>query len=331
MSNLTEQEKPVAFTRVYSGDPPEDVEMEDPDSDTDQQAISRHFTVSIDFGTTFSSVSFIALDGPETKRHIHPNQICSIEHYPDAPLASYEQRREVPTESWYPKTALRNDVGDDEPLKRDTGLTPDESSGEDDDSSQLGSQHEIIRIDTPPDSGDDEADDESSKEYFWGYGVQKQLEFPDMNRAQSRRIAKSKLLLDASPQTAEIRTKLNTTLQVLKKMKVIKEDNDVIADFLEHLFRHTKQQLARSHGFHVACSVEFVLCVPAIWTRKACRIMQTAMATAISRSGFGAVDSGSVDNLFIVSEPEAAAAYVLEADTDDVLVSDTLTVFNKES
>ena len=48
--------------------------------------------------------------------------------------------------------------------------------------------------------------------------------------------------------------------------------------------------------------------------------MQTAMAAAISRTGFGKVDSGSIDNLFIVSEPEAAAACVLAESSQSILV-----------
>jgi len=49
--------------------------------------------------------------------------------------------------------------------------------------------------------------------------------------------------------------------------------------------------------------------------------MQTAMATGIEKSGFGTVQSGSIDNLFIVSEPEAAASCVLEGATDIMVLS----------
>jgi hypothetical protein len=56
--------------------------------------------------------------------------------------------------------------------------------------------------------------------------------------------------------------------------------------------------------------------------------MQKNMERAIRESGFGSVENDSVDNLFIVSEPEAAAAYVL-ASTTAVLVSQkTLAVIN---
>ena len=326
MSSFNDREFPEAFPHVHRDQAAEDVEMKDLDPEVDQQVASKHFTVAIDFGTTFSSVSFIALESPETKRRIHPNQICSVEQYPYAPSLYYDQRKEVPTESWYPRVALRDDVCDNEPQDISSELTQDGSSEDDSDGDQQATPLETNHVDTlagPVDDGEEEeedADDETSREYFWGYGVQKQLQYPDSNRAQTRRIARSKLLLDTSSHTATIRAQLKPSLDQLKKLKVIKEDTDVIADFLERLFQHTKAQLTRSHGFHNACSIEFVLCVPAIWTQKACRVMQTAMTTAIRRSGFGKVDSGSIDNLFIVSEPEAAAACVLAESSQSILV-----------
>jgi hypothetical protein len=67
--------------------------------------------------------------------------------------------------------------------------------------------------------------------------------------------------------------------------------------------------------------LETILCVPAIWSQKACRDMQTAMAIAMGQAGFPGVDveDNNIDNLFIVSEPEAAAAFVL-ADSRDISV-----------
>lgn len=319
MPNSDQREKPEAFIRAYSDDPSKDVEMEDVGPEVDGGSSQTHFTVAIDFGTTFSLVSFIALGKNEQTRRIDPNQIESIDHYPDAPFESYEQRREVPTESWYPKTALRNDPIDYRPMDRDAELSDDDTSEDDEGRVQHDVQEQTSHADIDPDPVDEEADDENSREYFWGYGVQKQLQYPDTNRDQSRRIARSKLLLDTSQHTAIIREQLSATLQELRSRRLIKQDSDVIADFLERLFQHTKEQLTKSYNFHDACPVEFVLCVPAIWTQKACRTMQTAMATAISKSGFGSVDSGSIDNLFIVSEPEAAAACVL-AGPNDIMV-----------
>lgn len=308
MSDSLGGQGPEAFIRAY----PNDVQMGDagPENDGDPPK----FTVAIDFGTTFSLVSFIALGRNEQNRRIVPDQVESIDRFPDAPGGSYEDRREVPTESWYPKTALRKETIDFDPFNIDI-----DSDGDTTDDEESGNENHIEQpmqgvtghIDIHADPITEEVNEEDSGKYFWGYGVQKQLEFPDIDRDQSRRIARSKLLLDTSPRTKRIRDDLRGTLKDLKDRGLIKQDADVIADFLEHLFKHTKDRLETSYNFHAGCPVEFVLCVPAIWTQKACRTMQTAMAVAISRSGFGNLDSGSVDNLFIVSEPEAAAARVL--------------------
>jgi hypothetical protein len=90
-------------------------------------------------------------------------------------------------------------------------------------------------------------------------------------------------------------------------------------DFLTHLLAHTKAQLI-SHGFNDNDSVEWVLCVPVVWRRRAVRKMQDALIEASHRSLFGRTISNSVENLYIVSEPEAAAAHVL-ASTREVKVA----------
>ena len=267
------------------------------------------FTVSIDFGTTFSSVSFIALPVDEPNPFVHPEAIQSIINYPDEPSQGLrDKRREVPTESWYPSKSL-GEVQNEPENKHmtDSNGEPNEDAHEDDDQNNSRVQHGHSDV-------DDEVDDDDSKDFFWGYGVQRQLEFPDSNRNQNRRVARSKLLLDSSHHTEDVRDELRPTLRRLKIRKLIKNDEDVIADYLEHLFRHTKEQLATYHGFSDSCPLEFVLCVPAMWTQKACRTMQTAMETAVRKSEFG-----SVEDLFIVSEPEAASAYVL-AYTNEIQV-----------
>ena len=274
----------------------------------------KYFTVSIDFGTTFSSVSFIALPMDEPNLFVHPEAIQSIINYPDEPSQGLrDKRREVPTESWYPSNPLgevQNEPGNT--LMTDSNEDPNEDAHEDGGWNNSCVQHGHS-------DADDEVDDDDSKDFFWGYGVQRQLEFPDSNRNQNRRVARSKLLLDSSRHTEDVRDELRPTLRRLKNRKLIKNDEDVIADYLEHLFRHTKEQLTTYHGFSDSCPLEFVLCVPAIWTQKACRTMQTAMETAIRKSEFGSVQNGSVEDLFIVSEPEAASAYVL-AYTNEIQV-----------
>lgn len=115
--------------------------------------------------------------------------------------------------------------------------------------------------------------------------------------------------LDKSEETVTVRRHLRPIIQQLKARNIIKEDEDIIADYLTQLFRHTKHQLINSHNMAGDCTIEHVLCVPNAWKSDACRKMQTAMSNAVERSEFG-----SMKNFFLVSEPEAAASYALSVD-----------------
>jgi hypothetical protein len=119
------------------------------------------------------------------------------------------------------------------------------------------------------------------------------------------------------------------TLHELKRRKIIKDPLDVIADYLTCLLRHAKSELA-SAGFDDSYKLETILCVPAIWTQKACRDMQTAMAKAMGLAGFQGVDvqDNSIEDLFIVSEPEAAAAFVLVNSRDIMVITGSWTTSN---
>lgn len=278
----------------------------------------KRFIVAIDFGTTFSSVSFIALPrdagtDDELNAHFYLGQIQSITNYPHEPRFGLQARRkEVPTEIWYPKKAyLDRSLLEtrDRPSATVIGLDGNQMHNRDQDPDE--------DVDMEP---DEDADDEENKDTFWGYEVQKQLRYPDTNRNQNRRMSRFKLLLDKSDLTQQVRDDLEPNWKELRRRKIIKHKEDVIADYLRYLFSHAKDELKKGHDFSDACPVEFVLCVPPIWTPEASRIMQTNMERAIGESGFGSVDNDSIDNLFIVSEPEAAAAYVL-ANTTEVSVS----------
>lgn len=295
-----------------------DLDIHVDNTQMEEVAPGKRFIVAIDFGTTFSSISFVALprdtqDDETLNPHSYHDQIQSIINFPEEPrLGLMESRKEVPTEIWYPKQEYL-----DHSLI-DVARNGSESPPTDDTDVHM---HDVV------DNGDrgveeeaEDDDDDENKDTYWGYQVQTQLQYPDTNRNQNRRMARFKLLLDESEVTQKIRVDLEPNLKLLKKRKIIKDREDVIADYLKYLFAHAKDELTQNHEFTNDCPVEFVLCVPPIWTPNACRIMQKNMERAIRESGFGSVENDCVDNLFIVSEPEAAAAYVL-ASTTTVLVS----------
>ncbi len=301
-----------------------DVEMLDA---TAPLASDKRFIVAIDFGTTFSSVSFLALPrdtglNDELNTHIYIDEIQSVVNYPHEPRFGHlPRRKEVPTEIWYPKK-----------MYLDLALLDARSPPSDiiilDDSEDEQTPRDQEADEDPDMDMDEDADDEENKKTFWGYEVQDQLQFPDTNRNQNRRMARFKLLLDESDLTRKVRLDLEPNLRELRRKKIIREKEDVIADYLKFLFSHAKNELAKSHDFSDACPVEFVLCVPPIWTPKASRIMQKNMERAIRESGFGSVQNDSVDNLFIVSEPEAAAAYMLATSTEVLVSQESYIVMN---
>ena len=288
----------------------------------------KRFIVAIDFGTTFSSVSFLALprdakSSDLSNAYIYLNKIQTIINYSGEPMRSgyLPRRKEVPTEIWYPKKAYLDPL-----LLRSRARPIDVINIDDSDDEQQQNRGEDLNEDLDMELDEDDEEDNGT---LWGYQIQRKLEFADSNRNQNRCMARFKLLLDESDLTQKIREDLEPYCQELKRDRIIKEKEDIIADYLHYLFVHTKNELIKHHEFTETSPVEFVLCVPPIWTPKASRIMQKNMERAMRESGLGRVENDSVDNLFIVSEPEAAAAYMLASESTSVIVSCMfLAIFN---
>jgi hypothetical protein len=282
------------------------------DSDADATPNTRHFVVAVDFGTTFSSVAYVGYTHPSQRCRIGFQQVEFVDRYPDHPYGNFTCH-DVPTEIWYSQRTAKPIHHDRDDFEHQT-LADDISSGDnDDDASDTDASSE----------GTSEPDqlfsallngDSKPASLFWGYGVQDQLKEADYDADHSRHLSRFKLTLDESPYTANVRNTLSETCKSLKKMRLIEDDTDVIADYLEQLFQHTKKRLIESEGYTDASTVEFVLCVPAIWEAKASRKMQVAMGRAIKNSGLGRLQNGSINNLFLVSEPEAAAVCVLASE-----------------
>jgi hypothetical protein len=259
--------------------------------------------IATDFGTTFSSVAYA-----RRGEGLLPD-VKIIDSYPNEPshYTNGHPSLQVPTESWYPNEPTLEEasrsptpIQDYFPQRVSNGNLYDAES---DDGRDI--------YDGPYDKPDEEyavhprSPPPKLRSFVWGYGIQTEIN-EDMDHGKFNRIARSKLWLDKSHHTASIRNELDPILRRLKRRKIIKENEDVIADYLARLFMHTKAQLKEEGVISEVTPIEHVLTVPAIWTADACRKMQKAMATAIEQAKFGAVE-----NLFLVSEPEAAATYVL--------------------
>ena len=86
---------------------------------------------------------------------------------------------------------------------------------------------------------------------------------------------------------------------------------EVVAEFLRGVYQHTCTELQRVVGSteFATTPIEFWFTVPAIWTEKA----TAATVQAARLAGFGTQTNRPQDELFIVTEPEAAAMAVLTA------------------
>jgi hypothetical protein len=257
----------------------------------------KHLIIAIDYGTTFSSVAFASLQ--RKGQELSLSQIKTIRKYPGDRTPT--PINEVPTEIWYPDP----EAPDDDPW-HDIDLLNhgfSDNSDEEYDRSRADTTHAYATVPQP-----------FRENTRWGYGVRERLRFPDSPAYRGQRnvpITLAKLLLDRSANTRAVRKHLRQTLSGLKKCNIIQNDEDVIADFLTCLFRFTKEKLEEQFYLIDNPTIELVLCVPAIWTPRARRKMHQAMAIAVKRTGLGQTRNNCIENLFIVSEPEAAAAFVL--------------------
>lgn len=280
--------------------------------DTDVDDSSNRLILSIDFGTTYSSVSYIALPNNRRWRYASSNDIRSIENYPGDKNREEgnQMKKEVPTELMYPLDPnFRRKANLNRPAT--TSATAAESDPDD-----LADEPDAMDVD--PGQYDIPSARPNTDDFKWGYTMHEAWANPVTHyRKTSRAMNRFKLLLDRSERTQELRNRLQSSLNYLTSQGIVENEVGVIADFLTFLLRHVKKQL-QSLRLYDDYNMEMVLCVPAIWTQKACRNMQVALFTAMQSAQFKGTDlsCGAIENFFLVSEPEAAAAFTLDTDPD---------------
>lgn len=287
--------------------------------DSDDENASKRLIVSIDFGTTYSAVSYIALSKTQRVDHVSSRDIRSIKNYPGDknPEEGSQMKKEVPTEVMYPlDPQFRSRANLSRPISTRRSSTC---------SDYEPARNEADAIKTEYDGYDIPMMVSDSRDFKWGYRMHEAWGRPATHfRQTSKAMSRFKLLLDQNPETQIVRDSLRLTLKHLTSKKIVESEVEVIADFLTCLLRHAKSQL-QSLRLYEDYEVEMVLCVPAIWTQKACRDMQIALLIAMRSAEFKGVDPShkAIENLFIVSEPEAAAAFILDTEPD-IQVSDEL-------
>jgi len=281
---------------------------QDPVSERNSEG--KHFVVGIDYGTTFTSVSYCSHPRGDRSegRLVTVGDIKTIKNWPNDPSNGLAEQ--VPTESWYPSVQLpRTHVQDqfDDPsgqARYGTNILHDRNLS-----------HEVN------DDEDEDMDSDESTEFLWGYAVPYQRYKANTNRNPLRRIERPKLMLLSTNYTDGDRKVLRKQLNKLIRRGIIRkfgkrtvpdirDVRDVITDFLVHVFKHTKEQLIKHENFNDQCTVEFVFTVPTIWSAESSRVLQLSMEAAIQATEFGTLEDGSVQNLTFISEPEAAAQFL---------------------
>ena len=136
----------------------------------------------------------------------------------------------------------------------------------------------------------------------WGYTVHSYIKTPA--RPSSVRVKSIKLLLDRNERMLD---ECSDARETLNEQGLSVEDS--ITLFLTCLFGHTKIQL-ETYGYRDGDPIHLVGTVPATWDAQALTITTHAMERAAIQANFGAHR-----DIFLVSEPEAAATFFTENDT----------------
>ncbi|KAI9056206.1 hypothetical protein LZ554_001134 [Drepanopeziza brunnea f. sp. 'monogermtubi'] len=274
----------------------------------------RKFVIGLDYGTTFTSVAYVAHAIDDKTPRFSSREVKNIINWPED--GNGGARAQVPTEMFYSPV----------PIFRVSNQDSDESESEDDDQAPIN--HPVSRSRAFSISSHEEP-----LGHLWGYEATHQKYAANIERGTMGHVQRAKLMLVDSKHTAGDRKMLRPQLEFLIGKRTIRKHSktdgvnlddvqDVIADFLVNILSHTRQQLIELEDLSDDCPVSFSITVPIIWSPRASRIFQASMQEAIDRTKFG-----TLAQLFIVSEPEAAATFLL-GNSHTMLAGESFTILD---
>ncbi|KAJ4007302.1 hypothetical protein NW766_009984 [Fusarium irregulare] len=263
-------------------------------------------TVAVDFGTTSTAVSYVLVPEGVDPRNISPDAIETIENWPTCiQLRSSEpMRMEVPTVISYPtgwdfRARTSPSTGDSAPV----------SSFDD----MMTEMHRRRR-----DSARETKDD-AVVQPRWGYEVHRDLGLVSTHDDPSKRPAVNfKPLFGLVESEKKLREDGTNSLKDIHSRIPNRDEitlNDlhlhVTVDFFIFVLQHTKNEL-EAKNFDITAT-EVVVCVLESWSSKVLRKMQSCVTAAMKHVRFPGIDPNddSIDRVFMVTEPEAAATYML--------------------
>jgi hypothetical protein len=322
---------PESFFDTVDQDPDVEMTIEEDDNITTDEHETDHgrMIIAIDFGTTFTSVAYTVIPRGVLPEDMDISHVKCIGNYPgyEPPPGKQDFREDVPTELWYDHRHTRNGGQQSVNTFNDDSqslVSDDEVSSSDDDESE--DQESRSQFDDGNGVEDltqtqTRATTLSTTKQYWGYEVQQKLNVMNATPDEARPLTRIKLNLVSKSNTDHIRDEIRSTLTVLKKRGIIDKETDIYRHYLTHLLNHTKEQLLSSNELQQDMLIEFVLCVPAKWPVTACRVMQTALEEAVRDVGLSENAENDVCNLFMISEPEAAAECILAEAGSELYVS----------
>lgn len=151
-----------------------------------------------------------------------------------------------------------------------------------------------------------------SNEYHWGYEARRHLKHAHSTgaslNASNRLIRLTKLILENPGPDLGRDDALSEVKETLGHLG--KTVEDVITDYLVEVFCYTKKHLKDHEAFRETSPVEFSLATPAGWAIRTSWSMQEIVREAAVKASL-CQPSEALD-LFIINEPEAAAAFALD-------------------
>ncbi|KAH8589414.1 hypothetical protein B0O99DRAFT_581540 [Bisporella sp. PMI_857] len=284
------------------------------------EPVSKHrpsWIIGADIGTTYSSLAAIELPVDQDREVVDHSKILMVNNWPGD--ISPGLSPQVPTLVWYGSQQHRDrepskDQFDDHELGELSGLIDDEYET----SSFMSAEEELSEEDG------DIPDTQGSAKFLWGFSVKNHLFSKREGRDLKKLISRSKLMLVPNEYTKDNRHSLRSNIDYLIEKGLIRkfgaqsdpdlrDVRDPISDFLAAFLSHGRSWLKDKSTFQDTDHVEFAFAVPSIWSAEASRVWQASIETAIQASGFGiaALQHGTIQDLFLTTEPEAAADYLL--------------------
>jgi len=146
---------------------------------------------------------------------------------------------------------------------------------------------------------------ENGKPHRWGYRAE----------SDDNALKWIKVLLETSPRFAEKVALVEKSNELLQRLN--KKADEVVADYLRFLWQYTDADIIafKGSGYTSRYDLQVFLTVPAIWSDEAKERVLSAGKAA-----------GLPQNVTCISEPEAAALYVLRkrADENDIQVQESV-------